>query len=224
MSSETRRSHGFLFFQRLHQTEPPLIVERVHPHVHQSTCRFWFKRNHYRGQSSHPAIFGHTGCWSIATWNANSPRSSRNRLITMVKLNKKSLKNSFEKWKKPERPPRSVSKIDEYIIDYASDTTSGCFFEILISPLTWTIRAGSAFKLCTCISKKSCCGRSSEFMWARYKAWGDVKQEARAYEAPQASHDKQRHRNCFQTRPLASNSKRLNISWGQTSADAIKPG
>ena len=41
--------------------------------------------------------------------------------------------------------------------------------------------------------------------------------------APQASYDKQRHRNCFQTRPLQAFPKKVNISrsWGQRSVDAI---
>ena len=38
--------------------------------------------------------------------------------------------------------------------------------------------------------------------------------------APQASSDKRRHRNCFQTRPLQAFPK-SNFSWGQRSVDAI---
>ena len=33
------------------------------------------KRNHFRGQSSHWALFGHTGCWSIAKCSQSSCRN-----------------------------------------------------------------------------------------------------------------------------------------------------
>ena len=41
--------------------------------------------------------------------------------------------------------------------------------------------------------------------------------------APQASYDIRRHRNCFPTRPAQAFPKKINISWGQRSVDAIKP-
>ena len=43
--------------------------------------------------------------------NADSPRSSRNRLITIVKLKKKLLKKKFRKMKKPEHPRRSLKNL-----------------------------------------------------------------------------------------------------------------
>ena len=54
--------------------------------------------------------------------NADTP--SRDHLITMVKLKKKTYKISFEKCKKPEHTRRSVRKNEEYVIDYACE--DGC--------------------------------------------------------------------------------------------------
>ena len=40
--------------------------------------------------------------------------------------------------------------------------------------------------------------------------------------APQASYDRRRQRNNFQTRPAQAFPEKVNISWGQRSVDAIK--
>ena len=42
--------------------------------------------------------------------------------------------------------------------------------------------------------------------------------------APQASYDRGMHQNCFQTRPAQAFPKKVNISGGQRSVDAIKLG
>ena len=50
--------------------------------------------------------------------NAESPRSSRDRLISMVKR-KERKKEWIRKMKKPERPRRSVSNFVQKVFDYA---------------------------------------------------------------------------------------------------------
>ena len=50
--------------------------------------------------------------------------------------------------------------------------------------------------------------------------WSSTRTAGRR-EAPQPSYDKRRHRNCFQTRPLQAFPKKVSLSWGQRSVDAI---
>ena len=76
-------------------------------------------------RGSHWAVFGHTGCWSIAKCSRFSTKFSSSRSFDHHgKTKKEIVKDSFEKWKKSERSRRSVRKIDEYVIDYACE--DGC--------------------------------------------------------------------------------------------------
>ena len=111
-------------------------------HLHWSTClasRFSTQKEPFLRSEFTPALYLDILDADRLPNAADSPRSSPGCFITMVKLEKRLKQNCFENEKKPERPRRSVRKIDEYVIYHACK--DACVKFANVKSVTWEMFA-----------------------------------------------------------------------------------
>ena len=174
----------------------------------------WPKRNHFQGQSSRWAVFGHTGCWSIAKCSSFSTKLSSSRSFdNHDKTKKEIVKNSFEN----DKNLNVLGDLWEKLMNTFSTTRMrGCLRESCKREVGKEMFArGGAGGSCEVPTRTPACS------YLLHRGRGRLTRSANRGGALQASYDKRRRWNCFQTWPLQA-FRKVNILWGQRSVEPIK--